>query len=424
MDTVRVKICYRPLRICWAIGAADVAAFRKAVKLSHTLWGGRFNPIAIVDRPEEADRVVEVFRADVIVPIGDSDTVKAFPQCFPHLIKPFFHDELFVGTSKQDTRAQVLDVHNAMVHLSDTPAWTAIKAKGLRLYGWDGNDPLADVFLMHLGAYPDVVDTRIDYRELVKQAGEATEQHIDQGAAVEADIFDHASVSYLSRYGLERHYGIRSNWDYPGFYLGDATNIDDLVCCWNLRATDTAVFFVDRNHLPRYQHIIPAWTKATKETLSHRRVEFQRSIAVWSRQEAMPADTNVHAAELKKIFGEDPFKICAVDLFSWNGLNLQAPMMTFGETAQLGVLVADNGKPKLSFALGDKPFCGETWFHSQHLVASLSFLGGLYGDDLHTLDPPYIPELNEFYARTMHFEYNKPCLSGCHTHLPTRCSGS
>ena len=138
----------------------------------------------------------------------------------------------------------------------------------------------------------------------------------------------------------------------------------------------------------------------------------------------MPADTNVHAAELKKIFGEDPFKICAVDLFSWNGLNLQAPMMTFGETAQLGVLVADNGKPKLSFALGDKPFCGETWFHSQHLVASLSFLGGLYGDDLHTLDPPYIPELNEFYARTMHFEYNKPCLSDCHTHLPTRCSGS
>ena len=407
MDTVRVNICYRPLRICWAIGADDLAAFRKAVRLSHTMWGGRFNPIAIVDRPEEAARIVDVFRADLIIPIGDSNAVKAFPQRFPHLIKPFFHDELFVGTSKKDTRAQVLDIHNAIVHLSDTPAWTAIKAKGLRLYGWDEDDPLSDVFLMHLGAYPDVNDTQIDYRELVKQAGEATEQHIDQDAAVGADVFEHPSVSYLSRQGIERHYGIRSNWDYPGFYLGDGGNVDDLVCCWNLRATDTAIFFVDRNHLPRYQQIIPAWTKITNETLSHRRVELQRSVAVWARRETMTPDLNIHTTELKKIFGEGPFTVCAVDLFSWNGLNLQAPMMVLGETTQLGVLATDDSKPKLAFALSDKPFCGETWFHSQHLVASMSFLGGLYGDDLHTLYPPYIPELNEFYARTMHFEYDK-----------------
>jgi hypothetical protein len=38
---------------------------------------------------------------------------------------------------------------------------------------------------------------------------------------------------------------------------------------------------------------------------------------------------------------------------------------------------------------------------------SPAFIGGLYGDDLHTLDPPYIPKLNEFYGRNVHFEYNK-----------------
>jgi hypothetical protein len=407
MDTLRVNICYRPLRICWAIAASDIAAFRKAVRLTHTTWGGRFNPIAIVDRAEEAERVVEVFRADMIVPIGESDAVKAFPQRFPHLIKPFFHDDLFVGTDERDTRAQVLDIHNALVQLSDTPAWTAIKGKGLRLYGWDGNDPLSDVFLTHLGGYPDVADTRIDYREMVKRAGEATEQHIDQGAAIPGDIIDHPSVSYLSRHGLERHHGIRSNWDYPGFYLGDAADVDDLVCCWNLRATDTAVFFVDRNHLPRYQQIIPVWTRMTNERLAYRRLEFPRNVAIWARRNTMPADPNAHVAQLQQIFGAGPFTICGIDVFSWNGLNLQAPMMILGETAQLGVLAAETGKPKLSFALGDKPFCGDTWFHSQHLVASLSFIGGLYGDDLHTLDPPYIPELNVFYARTMHFEYNK-----------------
>src|SRR5262249_31909899 len=31
----------------------------------------------------------------------------------------------------------------------------------------------------------------------------------------------------------------------------------------------------------------------------------------------------------------------------------------------------------------------------------------LYGDDDHTLFPPFVPELNEFYARTMCFDYSK-----------------
>jgi len=61
---------------------------------------------------------------------------------------------------------------------------------------------------------------------------------------------------------------------------------------------------------------------------------------------------------LKSIFGEGPFTVCGVDLPLWNGLNVQAPMMILGETSQLGVLTDDVDKPKLSFALGDKPFAG------------------------------------------------------------------
>jgi hypothetical protein len=125
----------------------------------------------------------------------------------------------------------------------------------------------------------------------------------------------------------------------------------------------------------------------------------------------MPTNQGEHEAylaQLKAIFGEGPFTLPGVAPLSWNGGNLKAPMMILGETAQLGVLGAVAGNaPRLSFSLGDKPYYSDIWFHSQHLVASLSFIGGLYGDDLHTLDPPYIPELNEFYARSMHFEYNK-----------------
>ena len=48
----------------------------------------------------------------------------------------------------------------------------------------------------------------------------------------------------------------------------------------------------------------------------------------------------------------------------------------------------------------------DVWFHTQKLVASVAFFGGLFGREDFTLEPPYVPELNEFYARTMHFLYD------------------
>jgi hypothetical protein len=53
MDTGRVNICYRPLRVCWAIADGDAGAFRKAVRLPHTMWGGRFDRIVIAGDPTQ-----------------------------------------------------------------------------------------------------------------------------------------------------------------------------------------------------------------------------------------------------------------------------------------------------------------------------------------------------------------------------------
>src|SRR5437762_2309109 len=61
MDTIRVDIAYRPLRIGWAIQTGDMEAFRSAVRLSYALWGGRFNPILIADNDGETKRLVDLF---------------------------------------------------------------------------------------------------------------------------------------------------------------------------------------------------------------------------------------------------------------------------------------------------------------------------------------------------------------------------
>ncbi|TAK85259.1 MAG: hypothetical protein EPO09_20370 [Aquabacterium sp.] len=404
MDTVRVNIAYRPLRICWAIKAGDHEAFREAVRRNHALWGGRFNPIVIVDRASEACALVEAFRADIVQPLGSSDDVKAFAARFKHLISPFLHDGAFMGRG-QDARAQVLDVQNAMVFARDTPEWRQIQERKPRIYKWAPEDPLADVFLMQLGAYPDKASIDIDYELMFKEALGVSEVVIEPDSALPADLFDHCSIAYVSRHGLRRHHSIHSYWDYHGFYVGDASNLDDLVTFWNLRAADLGLMFVDRDHVERYAQQIPAWKSYTATMFTRRRPSEDQKYAIWWRRKHMGDAGDMDA--LRGPFGNEPCTVCGVDEHLWNGMNLRPPMMHFAEVASLGVLVTDGDKPKISFGLNDRPYANDSWFHTQHLVASVSFLGGLFGRDDFTLDPPYVPELNEFYARTMHVLYDR-----------------
>ena len=180
MNTVRVNICYRPLRIGWAIREGDLDAFRQVVRLSHTMWGGRFNPILVTDREDELRRLVDLFRVDLLWPIGETeDNAKKFLEKFPYLIKPFIFNSPFIGGEKERKRAQLLDIHNMLVYLRDKPEGEALKTRGLRVYTWKSDDPLADVFLIQLGAYPDPKETGIEYLEMLTEAAEATEHQLE-----------------------------------------------------------------------------------------------------------------------------------------------------------------------------------------------------------------------------------------------------
>jgi len=276
MDTLRVDICYRPLRIAWAIRASDFDAFRGAVQYSHALWGGRFNPILIIDREEEASRLIDLFRVDLIVPLGESDEVKDFPKKHSHLIDPFY-DALFMKGSKDyHPYAQALDVHNALVHLQDSPEWKAIKERGVRLFTWQRDDPLTDVLLVQLGGYPNADEVGTDYRALLLEASEGTDSALDATAPIPPDTIEHPGISYLARYSLNRHYSVDSGRDSPGFFVGSAENLDDLVCHWNLRACDIPLWFVDPLYLGRYAGLIPAWEKAMREMVANYRHEWDR----------------------------------------------------------------------------------------------------------------------------------------------------
>lgn len=406
MDSISVDIAYRPLRIGWAIRSGDFDGLRSAVRTSFAFWGGRFNPIIVVDHEEQARELVDLFRLDLIVPVGDSDIVNSFPQRFPYLLNPFLPKELFIGDN-QESRCQVLDVHNALVYLQPEVEWNAVRKNGLRIYSWAPDDPLADVFLMHFGQYPNPDQVQFDYKKLLIKATDATEVEIESNSPLPADLLDFPTISFVSRYGLDRHYNVPAGWDHPGFFSGDAGNFDDLVCYWNLRAADIPLWFVDTRYLERYGNSIEHWDNQMRDMVQGRRHEFDKHVAVWVREESIDrAKFTESMAEILKPFGKKQFMFSTVGFGTFNGLNVRVPMMHFGQASVLGVVSTEFGKPTVSFPLNDKPFAGDLWFHTQHLVASLSFLGGLYRDDQHTLVPPYLPELNEFYGNSQYL-YDK-----------------
>ena len=403
-SSIRVDISYRPLRIGWAVHAGDFDALRSAMRLSFALWGGRFNPVIVVDQEEQAQDLVDLFRLDMIVPVGDSDILKSFPKRFPYLLNPFFPEGLFIE-GMGGWHSQVLDVHNALVHLQTKSELEAVD--GLRIYSWAPDDPLADVFLMQFGQYLNPDDVHIDYYDLLIKGADASRVEIESTSTLPADLLDFPTISFLSRFGLERHYGVPEGRDHPGFFSGDARNFDDLVCCWNLLAADIPLWFVDARHLERYGSTIEFWDKEMRDIVQGRRHEFDRRVAVWVREESVNREKiGESIADILKPFGGKEFTFCTVGPGSFNGLNVRVPMMHFGQVSTLGVVGTDFGRPRISFPLDDKPFSSDSWFHTQNLVASLSFIGGLYGDDQHTLVPPYIPELNEFYGRSQHL-YDK-----------------
>ena len=87
-------------------------------------------------------------------------------------------------------------------------------------------------------------------------------------------------------HGLRRHYTVRAGWDYAGSFVGDAGNIDDLVCFWNLRAADIRLQFIDPAHMHRYAVVGPGHSAPSRsmirETEDWFRTRITRKQRVWN----------------------------------------------------------------------------------------------------------------------------------------------
>ncbi|MGO9571921.1 MAG: hypothetical protein ACLP5H_30725 [Desulfomonilaceae bacterium] len=373
----------------------------KAFSLSHCLWGGRFNPVIPVGQADLASQIVKLFRVDILIPISQDKAVSRFISQFPYLPSPLVHPELFIEGISGKPVAQVLDLCHPIRRLHEKFVKTNAKPSlDATVYTWNKDDPLGIVLLATLGGFPSEAEVGTDFCALIEQYLGAERIHLTPDGKLHLDVFKKATPNWITCSGLELyHYDINSSGGAPGFYVGKVTDFDDLVNYWNLRATGTELLFCDFAIGDRLNEVRATFLDELKHQFTGRDDSHARA-AIWHKG----WDEEIDLAAFGSGTGlEEHF----VGPWTWNGLNLRAPMFHFGEKSVLASVASNFGKTTTSFALPEKSFLKDPERCHQHFVASINCGVGLYGYERETMTTLFIPELNEFYGRNCYFDWTK-----------------
>lgn len=362
------------------------------------MWGGRYNPILPVDTPQLATALASLFRVDALVPLSKGAAVDAFLAAHKYLPWPFMHDGLFSSSMGDGKVPAIVDIsHPVMRTYNESIKNNPNAAPMVDIYNWEPADPLADVFLCTYGTFPSATETGSDYLALIQTSLHGVGKAIQNGGEVHIRQMGRDTIATLNRAYLERHYAVQNHWDWPGFYVGDSDNFDDLVNFWNLRAADIQMVFFDARYADRSRAFAEQWAGAVRQAPT--RSGRPKTLALWHREDRSNDDG-------KQFFGDDGLLSCPVDEAIWNGSNVRAPIMHFGDATALASIDESGRTPSMSFTLTNKPFVTDLDAHSQHYVLSIEPGIGLFRNEHATLHSPFVPELNEFYGRNAYFIWN------------------
>jgi hypothetical protein len=417
MSTLSINVRYRPVRIGLCVHRGSLGDLDRAIRLTHTFWGGRFNPLIPVGSNDDENRLaralIKVFGVDVLYAVSALPAVEAFIAGFPHLPWPNFERELYTDSPRGKV-ASFIDVYHPLRTLFEQHVRDKSEPRvSSTLYECGAADPLRYMLLAAFGAYPDPEEIGKDYSDFFVTNLRGKRVAIGEADALPADAYKMLTPSVLSAFDLDwSGFSARGN---PGFYVGDAGSFDDLINFWNLRAANIELLFYDPALAPRLTGLKDAYLAALRSRPGgpgEDRIEWLDRIALWSMSMEI----------LKGLdFGSGVAWSVIRDEGIWNELNISPRIVYISEQSALASVTDSGARPSISFQLPKKPFFDDVELYHQSVVVSLSPVGDLFGHEEFTLRPPHIPEINEYYGREAHFLHttvrSEPEGLGVITHL-------
>ena len=392
MDILNLRVRYRPMRIGLCIEEGNLDAFRTAVQINTTLWGGRFNPIIPIGvSTDTAKHIVSAFQVDALQDISTTKVVTDFIESLPHLKWPGYEKSIFVPRDG-GAHATLLDVYHPVRHLAQRPPAQADKQFQPFLLQWDSADSLRDVLAASYGEYPSTETVGKDYLTLFRRL-KPVEFRLDINPVPSdaAEMLSPLAVTTLELLPTRLSWGHEE----PGFYIGSASDLTDLINFWNLRAANIDLVFYDADFATRLEPVV----NDHKEWLQSR----PRRDPEWPFHSSLRTKSRDPLPNLAT-FGEG-FAISVIDDLLWAPNTVwKSPVMGFDEQSILSTVTQQFGQSTVTFQLPPKPFFTDFQLHEQKLIASVR---PLTQTPEFILCPPHTPELNGYYGRQIHFDSSK-----------------
>ena len=386
-----IWLAYRPIRIGWIVSERSLEQLERAATWSTVLWGGGFNPVIPLHDVELSRNLIHTFGVDILIPIKSDPEIERFKENFSHLLTPYWAQRVFEGD-----RCHFVDIRHAVGRVSEQirSRVNTSPPKFLQL-SWADDDPMSPLLHVLFGKYPEPNEVGgVNYIKGINTSLKTEQLQVEREAELNPDLLSSVSPLDLtrSRIVLNRESFLgRLN---PGIVLGNATDFDDLVLLWNLRAAGAKVLLYDRDHVSQLRSLLKTFLESVRTSAGGR-----AQINMWSRSEQFDSDLDLTGIEEVRNHADSEV---------WNGLNVRPPTPSFSLSHRDVVPSYEEVKDgaTASFALPGQPFYEEgAQAYAQHFVVTVE--ASRYGpaqDDV-TFSTPFLPKLNEFYGRNFHFNY-------------------
>lgn len=406
MATINVSVKYRPVKIGFLVREGNTEDLVQAAGINTLLWGGIYNPVIPVSLNQAATkRLLDLFSVDVLFAVAHSAEIDKVIADHPFLRDPHHHESIFYEDWRTKKKlVAYLDSISIVDYYWEKEFKHATKdfQSDCALLRWNPDDPLANLFAIQFGFYPRQYDLLDDGEKAFLTGLKAKDLTVATDGQLPERLAGHLAPIGLTSVDLTRHGG---GWpEENGIYIGDESNFDDLISFWNLRAAGIRLRFLPPNHIGRVKDFIGAHLKTLDRRKATPPDPFD-CIAIYAKEKIL--------AEIHKILEPFPSKkarlLCSVESLFGDDLGLKAMSFYFGWENALATVEESFGRPVVTMGLPEKKFLdgprrrqdGHLGF--QNLAVSLDFFTGANYPE-HTLKPPYLRELNEFYSRAILFD--------------------
>jgi hypothetical protein len=387
METVALRLAYRPLRIGWCVREGNWDDFHTVARLACAVWGGTFGPIIPIESPV-ADTLVTKFAVDVLYRADSTaPELSRFTDRYSFLNWPYLRQDLFqLGHSGLEPA--VLDVLPAIEAIGRQPKGTLApfvfaEEHAAALFEISPDDPLRHVILTNFGAYPPPGVAGTNYAE-------AVQTHLGAETILKDWRFPPRLGSLwvptsITRYGLTENSTLRAVAA-DGIFVGTTDSFDDLVTFWNVRALGADVQFYDARE-ERLGEVATAQISRLRSRPPGRKSEML--IGVWGR------GGHELGRDVAEVIGTAAYPWVADEQW-WSGIPVLNPPT--GPKSYALSTVTTAGRPELTFQLPTPPFPEDRRGHVPLVVISIEPTGDFVETSDLTIWTPHIPALNPFYG--------------------------